>query len=242
MAAKPKRSPMSESAIAKRASPAAKRASPVTRGEQLENRCQKFVEVAEQLFIERGFAGTSVNEVVRRAGGSLATLYSQYGNKEVLFEAVMNRRSGLLFDGIFPDGGGRKARKADVADELVQLGRCLQAHMFSSSSLGVFRLAVHEGPKFPSVRNAVLNNGLQVFLKRLADYLAGFKDRLDIPDPHRAAEEFLTLIQGQQRTIAACGDLDRITRRQREDHVKRAVEIFLHVYPALPSAAKRGGR
>jgi AcrR family transcriptional regulator len=194
------------------------------------------------LFIERGFAGTSVNEVVRRAGGSLATLYAQYGNKEVLFEAVMNRRSAMLFDGIFPDSDDRKARQADIADELLQLARRLQAHMFSSSSLGVFRLAVHEGPNFPSVRNAVLNNGLRVFLKRLADYLAGLKERLDIDDPDRAAEEFLTLIQGQQRTVAACGDLDRITRKQREDHVKRAVEIFLLIYPAIPSSPARRGK
>lgn len=224
---------------AKKVAPAAsllKSAAPVTRGEQLENRCQKFVEVAEQLFLERGFAGTSVNEVVRRAGGSLATLYSQYGNKEVLFEAVMNRRSAVLFDGIFPDADERKARDSDVAGELLLLARRLQTHMFSPSALGVFRLAVHEGPKFPSVRNAVLNNGLQVFLKRLSGYLASLKDRVEIDDPDRAAEEFLTLIQGQQRLIAACGELERLSKKQREDHIKRAVEIFLRVYPVLPAA------
>ena len=203
-----------------------------TRGEQRENRCQRFVEVAEQLFLAHGFAGTSVNEVVKQAGGSLATLYAQYGSKEELFEAVMQRRASTLFTDIIGALEKRRPQLPDVRDELLSLAGTIHSQILSAGSLAMFRLAVNEGPKFPTVRHAVLNSGLDQFLKRLAEYFAGLsRDRLHIDDPAIAAEEFLRLVQGQQRLIAACGDAARLTRPVREKHVQRAVEVFLCVYP-----------
>jgi TetR/AcrR family transcriptional repressor of cmeABC operon len=216
-----------------------------TRGEQLESRCQKFVDIAEQLFLERGFAGTSVNEVVKLSGGSLATLYSQYGNKEELFEAVMRRRAAALFIDIVTRIEKRRPQLPDVRDELLSLATTIHSQMLSAGSLALFRLAVHEGPKFPRVRQALLASGLDVFLKRLADYFAGLaSERLQIEDPVLAAEEFVSLIQGQQRLIAACGDTARLTRQVREKHVKRAVAVFLCVYPpqVAGSPARRVSR
>ena len=92
---------------------------PTLRDEQRVHRCQRFVEVAEQLFLERGFAGTSVNEVVRLAGGSLATLYAEFGTKEELFEAVMSRRITNLFSDALATGS--RARSIDA--ELLQLAK-----------------------------------------------------------------------------------------------------------------------
>lgn len=222
--------------MAARSTPAG-RTPAIKRDAQRENRCQKFVDVAEQLFLERGFAGTSVNEVVKRSGGSLSTLYSQYRNKEELFEAVMQRRAAALFIDIVGKLEKRRAQLPDVRDELLSLATTIHAQMLSTGSLAMFRLAVSEGPKFPTVRHAVLVSGLDVFLKRLADYFAGLaKDRLRIDDPARAAEEFVSLIQGQQRLIAACGDGARLTKKRREAHVQRVVEVFLLVYP--PQARK----
>jgi AcrR family transcriptional regulator len=208
-----------------------------TREGKLEHRCQRFVEVAEELFLEHGFAGTSVNEVVRVAGGSLATLYGEFGTKEALFEAVMNRRAAALFI----DMGADKVRSANLKAELLRLATRMQDHMLSERALAFYRLAVHEGPKFPSVRKAVLHNGLKGFLRLLADYLGALAagGRLQVADAELAAEDFLTLVQGQLRTIAACGDAAHITRRQRDEHAKHAVESFLRIYPGA-GAAKQG--
>jgi AcrR family transcriptional regulator len=199
------------------------------RDAQFENRCQRFVDVAQELFLERGFAGTSVNEVVRRAGGSLATLYAEFSTKDELFEAVMNRRATTMFTSIV----NSKSPMPDVASELLQLAKRLQTHMLSDDALAVYRLAVHEGPKFPSVRNAVLINGLKEFLNRLGDYFTALaaSGRLEIDDPAAAAELFMTLIQGQLRTIAACGDADSLSRKYRAEHLARAIEVFLRIYP-----------
>lgn len=204
----------------------------ISRGSQLEKRCKKFVAVAEKLFLAHGFAHTSVNEVVRIAGGSLATLYRQYGNKEALFDAVMSQRVSSLYTGIFSHADRIKFSEHTVREALLQLAKRLQTHILSKSSIAVFRLAVNEGPKFPSVRHAVLEKGLENFLQRLGEYFSDLAvDHLQINNPRRAAEEFLTLVQGQQRMVVACGDGKRVTRKHRDEHVARVVDVFLHIYP-----------
>ena len=204
-------------------------ASPGKRDLQRAQRCQRFVEVAERLFLERGFAGTSVNEVVRLAGGSLATLYAEFSTKEALFEAVMSRRTANLFS----HAPAARRGKPDLEAELRTLAKRFLDHMLTADALAVYRLAVHEGPKFESVRRAVLTNGLDTFLARLAGYFAALaqEQRMQIDDPHRAAADFLTLVQGQLRIVAACGAGEQITARQRADQVRHAVRAFLRIYP-----------
>jgi AcrR family transcriptional regulator len=214
---------------AKQAAAAGARGRRNVRETQYEDRCQRFIDVAQALFLERGFGGTSVNEVVRQAGGSLATLYAEFGTKDELFEAVMNRRARTMFADVIAG----KGKLDDTRGALLQLAKRLQDHMLADDSLAVYRLAVHEGPRFPAVRKAVLVNGLQAFLQRLADYFLGMKasGRLPVDDPLAAAELFLTLVQGQVRTIAACGEKASLTRKQRDAHVGRVVDVFLKVYP-----------
>lgn len=197
------------------------------RHSQLEQRCQRFIEVAEELFLERGFAGTTVNEVVRIAGGSLATLYAEFGNKDELFEAVMKKRAGRLLDGLREELG-----KGSLREELVALASRTLKHVLSNESLSVYRLAVHEGPKSPAVRNVVMQNGWDAYLSRLAKQFESLSGSgLNVDDSRIAAELFLSMVLGQLRTLAAWGHGESISPERQAAHVQRTVDQFLRIYP-----------
>lgn len=201
---------------------------PSQRNAQLEQRCQRFVEVAEELFLQHGFAGTSVNKVVAIAGGSLATLYAEFRNKDELFEAVMKGRASRLFFGIIEEPGEH------TLDELLHhLGQRLMEFMMSEQSLAFYRLVVNEGPRFPGVRNAVYQNGWEPFFVRLAERFSevSASHHWPLENPREAAELFVTLIQGQMRTLGAWGLGDQISAAEREAHVRRSVRQFLTLYP-----------
>ena len=56
------------------------------------NNTKKLIlDVAERLFAERGFAGTSLRSVVTEAGVNLAAVHYHFGSKEGLFRAVVKR-------------------------------------------------------------------------------------------------------------------------------------------------------
>ena len=56
-----------------------------------EARPQELLASAIDLFVERGFAATRLEDVARRAGVSKGTLYLYYTNKEDLFKAVVRQ-------------------------------------------------------------------------------------------------------------------------------------------------------
>jgi AcrR family transcriptional regulator len=60
------------------------------RERQAEATRQLLVSVARELFTERGYAGTSVEEIIQRAGVARGALYHHFQGKDALFRAVHN--------------------------------------------------------------------------------------------------------------------------------------------------------
>jgi AcrR family transcriptional regulator len=71
-----------------------------TRQRRKDARPQELLTAALQLFVERGFAATRIEEVAQRAGVSKGTLYLYYPSKEELFKAVVRHNlSSLIAEG-----------------------------------------------------------------------------------------------------------------------------------------------
>ncbi|MEA5593343.1 TetR/AcrR family transcriptional regulator [Rivularia sp. UHCC 0363] len=52
---------------------------------------EQILNVAERLFAEKGFAGTTLRNVIREAGVNIAAVHYHFGSKEELFIAVLRR-------------------------------------------------------------------------------------------------------------------------------------------------------
>ncbi|HZQ83270.1 MAG TPA: TetR/AcrR family transcriptional regulator [Acidimicrobiales bacterium] len=61
---------------------------PTLRERQAEATRKLLVSVARQLFAERGFAATPVEEIIQRAGVARGALYHHFNGKDALFRAV----------------------------------------------------------------------------------------------------------------------------------------------------------
>jgi AcrR family transcriptional regulator len=61
-----------------------------------EVRERQIVELAEELFSERGYQGASMDELARRAGVTKPVVYELFGNKDGLFRACLERSSERL--------------------------------------------------------------------------------------------------------------------------------------------------
>jgi AcrR family transcriptional regulator len=63
---------------------------PIKRERRKQARPGELLEAALSLFVEKGFAGTRVEEVAAQAGVSKGTLFLYYASKEDLFKAVVH--------------------------------------------------------------------------------------------------------------------------------------------------------
>jgi AcrR family transcriptional regulator len=57
---------------------------------------KRILDVAERLFADQGFAGTSLRGIIAEAGVNLAAVHYHFRSKEALLEAVLIRRIGPL--------------------------------------------------------------------------------------------------------------------------------------------------
>ena len=65
-----------------------------------ELRRRQVLAVAGELFVERGFAEASMDELARRAGVSKPVIYDLVGSKEALFGEVVAREAAALADAV----------------------------------------------------------------------------------------------------------------------------------------------
>jgi AcrR family transcriptional regulator len=61
---------------------------------------ERIIEAAVELFSERGYAASGVDEIARRAGIEKAALYWHFGSKEGLLAMVLDRMDAQIVEGI----------------------------------------------------------------------------------------------------------------------------------------------
>lgn len=200
---------------------------------RLAARRERIMEEGRRLFLSKGFAGASVNEIVRRAGGSLATLYNEFGSKEGLFAEIMRRRAHVLY-------GWNEAecfKQKRGRDALLVLARRLLERVLEKDSLALYRIAISEGPRFPELRKAVLEDSFPLFLQSLGDALVDLqiatkKNSTDL------AEEFLSMLHGQLVFRAACSGAASVSEKCIVQHVTQVVDRFLALHPVRRARAR----
>lgn len=176
------------------------------------------------MFLEHGYEAASVNDVVRMAGGSLATLYAQFGNKEGLFLAFMQDQHDRFV---------REMRPTEPVDHL-PLEQALQVvgehflrRLLQRDSLAFFRVMVSEGRKVPEhLRRYFTGGGANQVYDELIRQLtkAGLSDV--------AAREgmlyFVELLRSHHHFQAITDENYTVSDADLSAHVARAVRFLLN--------------
>jgi TetR/AcrR family transcriptional regulator len=94
-----------------------------TGSEKLSKTSLRILAAARAVFAEKGYSGTHVDEIARRAGVNKATLYYQIGDKGTLYANVIHQVLGNIAQGI----AEAVARAASPEDRLKAYIQCIAA-------------------------------------------------------------------------------------------------------------------
>lgn len=113
-----------------------------------EERPQEITEAAFATFVEKGYAGTRVEEVAKRAGVSKGLLYLYFKTKEELFKSVVKSFVIPKLDALVVN-----IETGDQTAEQFLRGPFLDfARTIPGSPIGmIVRLLIAEGPKHPDL-------------------------------------------------------------------------------------------
>jgi len=108
----------------------------------------ELLAAALELFVEKGYAATRVDEVARRAGVSKGTLFLYFSTKEALFKAVV--RENLA--GRFPEWEAELAAwHGNSADLLSYAMHSWWQRVGATKAAGISRLMMSEAGNFPEL-------------------------------------------------------------------------------------------
>ena len=115
-----------------------------------EARPAELTAAALGLFVEKGFAGTRLDDVAARAGVSKGTLYLYFDSKEALFKAVI--QEGIV--PILEDGAGLVESFGGTSSDLLRalIGNWWQ-RIGETPLAGVPKLMISEAGNFPELAN-----------------------------------------------------------------------------------------
>lgn len=193
--------------------------------QRLKARRQAFLAAAGEAFQEKGYAETTLDDVIARSGGSRQTLYALFGGKQGLFEAIVSDTCETIFRGLTPKEFARAPEAV-----LREVGARYLAIVTGPQCIALNRLIVAEAPRFPDLARQYWKLGPGRSRAFLAEFFEGQKERglLRLKDSGAAADHFLDMLSGTMRLQRLLGLRDPPEPTEIARLVESAVAQFLH--------------
>lgn len=170
----------------------------LTRSAALE-RDRRLLDVATELFLERGFDATSIDAVAEAARVSKPTVYGQYQDKRGLFEAVLKREIGRWIAPLATAAEIQTTDKgnASIEKQLIDLGRQMIRFSASDGARAVLRVLAAQATNFPELAENAYREGWSRAVQSVSALLDRMADKgLARIDTTVAAEAYLNLVVG----------------------------------------------
>jgi AcrR family transcriptional regulator len=192
--------------------------------DQILDRRTQILDAAARAFFEHGYAATSIDTIIEDVRGSKRSIYKEFGSKEGLFTALVSTIADSALSTL-----SEEKFEGDLEGTLRKFGRKL-AHIYLSPSLiGVYRVVVAEGRRFPSLARAFYDKGPQRAVERLAEVLfeasrPGGPSRTACT---KSADIFVGMLRGNLHLQAVLALRQDLSEAEIGRAVDSAVDIFL---------------
>lgn len=206
--------------------PASRREEAPTRRGEL--RREALLDAARDVFLEHGYSAASVEDVVTRVGGSKASLYQYFGNKEGLFgEMIAGQCKQFLSAVAFPN-----KLEGDIETTLTELGRRAMKMFLDPKRLAMHRAMIGEAARFPELAERFYESGPKRGIAALSEFFKAQHQSgtLNCPDPELAAIHFMDLVRSYPSWRALLGLSPLPRGRDMDEFIRTAVQTFLHGY------------
>jgi AcrR family transcriptional regulator len=198
----------------------------------------RILDAARRVFLERGLAGASVDEIAGLACAGKPTIYARFPGKEALFTAVVMQSVAAniaRYEAYTPTGVTIEDRLESVAITILQW-------ILVSDAIRLMRVAIAEAPRFPDLASSVYGMGRDRAAQAVARLLAeaAQSDELGTlpafaPERVNATTRFFQDLIVLPLVIRALfGEKLKRLREEIAPHVTRSVAFFL-------AACRHGG-
>ena len=189
---------------------------------------KQIMDGARRVFLEHGFDGASVNDIVKATGVSKGTLYAYFPSKEKLFETL-----------IFEDRRSQAERLFEVLDDsrpveemLREIGLRFGKTLIAPEQIAYIRMIIAASAKFPQAGRAFYEAGPRYGITRVTAFINEKirQGELQTKDPEMAARQLMELLHCGTSKPLLFGASASIVTEELERVVNAGVATFLAAY------------
>ena len=192
-------------------------------------RRERILAAAQQLFGESGLDGTSLDRIAQAAEVSKVTLYSYFDSKEALFNATITEPFNRMATLALPTLDAQDPRSA-----LAHLATNYARQLLDPQVVAHMRMLVAGSTRNAALAQAFFETGPAQLSAALVAYLkrAHAARTLRIADAAIAAEQFISMVRGQEHLRALMGLPPARGPRSRAKYIEGCVDAFLAAHSA----------
>ena len=192
--------------------------------EQQELRHEELLNIALDIFLERGFEQTTMEEIATQVGMSKRTVYARYPDKAGLFKATVRRAIERY---TVPREALEAVATDDLEETLAAIARLRIANLAKPVATKLQRILTAQSYRFPELFHDAFEEGTGPTVSFLIDLFEHYTrlGRIEVSEPRRAATAFLSLVVGGPARLIVSGN--RLERREMEAHIRFAIGLFL---------------
>jgi AcrR family transcriptional regulator len=187
-----------------------------------EQRNERILKVAGDMFLRNGYDGTSMDAVAEAAKVSKRALYAGHADKAALFSAVLRQ----LIDHWLLPIDRFQSMPGSLKEVLTELARYLATFALTNRSISTHRIIISEAKRRPEFGRLANARGRKPALRLIASILRRYQAELRVTDFETAADQFMSLAIDRSLRMASLGI--RQPAREIEKTVTTGVDLFLH--------------
>jgi AcrR family transcriptional regulator len=185
-----------------------------------------LLRAAKELSIEQGVTALSLDAVIRRAGGSRRSIYTEFGGKKGLLEALVTEISTEILSGLLEGA----AQKGDLRATLKHFARNLLSTLTSAYGTVLSRIVLQDLFHSPERARRFLEQGPWRGARLLAEQLEEARTRgeIETPDCLAAANLFIGMARSHFFFERILQLRSPPGKEEIEAHIDAVVDVFLN--------------
>lgn len=192
------------------------------------SKSKAILRAATDLFLEKGFDGTSMDGVARKAEVSKQTVYSHFASKEQLFGDAVH----AAIASYFPDRTLAAMDNHTLEADLEAVCHTLATLWVDERAIAMFRLLVAAGAKGSTLGELFWKSGPAELHEQLVRFLGQWVERgaLFIEDKEKAAQQLVAFVKEPAHFRISIGIQAPLNEQEIKTVVDNAVADFLKLY------------
>lgn len=200
----------------------------------LEERRALILKEAARLFFERGYEAVSINDIIDATGGSKATIYALFGDKEGLFDEFVRQQTSPISLSVPLD------TKGPIADQMSQIAHVFLAKVLHPQTIELHRLMVTLGRNSPERARLFFQSGPKTAYRSFAGWFAERQraGELGGGDPYELAVLFHDMLISEMQLAMLTGEIVACDAEAIDRKIASAVRLFLGGCAVAPEGGK----